>query len=346
MAKKLRVGFIGVGGIAGAHLSAYEKMSDVEIVALCDIKAETLQRRGETLGVAPEFRFTDYRKMLDKVELDIVDVCTANTSHAKPVIAALQAGRNVIVEKPAGISAREVEQMIQAGKEAKKLLMVGQTLRFGTDGQICRKWVDQGALGEVYWGRAEFCRVRGVPGSPSFYDQKIAGGGPCYDLAVHVLDMALWLMNHPEPVAVSAGTYLKIANKPSLMGHDPRKYTVPEDFAVALVRFQDGRTLSVGASFALNLPQEMTGVTLCGTKGGLTLWPPVLVTESDGIVANVTPQVTAYGGADSFYNELSALVQAVRTDGPSPVPGEQALITQRILDAIYLSGAKGREVKV
>ncbi len=346
MAKALRVGFIGTGGIAQAHLAAWDKIADAEVVALCDINPQALRSSAEKWGVPAERCFADYRKMLSAVDLDIVDVCTPNAAHAKPTVAALQAGAHVLVEKPAATSAREVEQMIQAGKDAGRLLMVAQVMRFSTEGQLCKHWVSQGLVGEIYWGRAEYLRRRGVPAWGAFIDKAASAGGPCYDIGVHVLDMALHLMDFPEPVTVSAGTYLKIANRPSLMKHDIKRYTVPEDFAVALVRFADGRTLSLGASWALNLREETNQVLVCGTKGAVYLWPPTLVQEENGVLTNSTPQASIFDGADGFYNECNAFAQAVRKGGPSPVPGEQALITQRILDAVYKSGEKGREVRV
>lgn len=346
MAKPLRVGMIGVGAIAQAHLTAWQKNPDTEIVAVSDLSAAAVKKNLETWGVDPANGFTDYRKMLDSVQLDIVDVCTPNSAHAAPSIAALQAGCHVIVEKPVAVSARQVEQMIEAGKQAKKLLMVAQVMRFGREGQICKSWVDQGLAGELYWGRAEYLRRRGVPAWGAFINKEASAGGPCYDIGVHVLDMALHLMGFPKPATVSAGTYLKIAKRPSLMKHDPKKYTVPEDFAVALVRFEDGRTLSLGASWALNLREELNQVMVCGTQGAVYLWPPTLVTESHGILSNSTAEVSAFDGADGFYNECAAFAAAIRSGGPSPVPGEQALITQRILDAVYKSGEKQREVKV
>ena len=346
MAKTLKVGFVGTGGIAQAHLAAWDKCADTEIVALCDISPTALASSAEKWCVAPEGLFSDYKQMLDSVELDIVDVCTPNAWHAKPTIAALKAGTNVIVEKPVATSAREVEQMVAAGQDAGKLLMVAQVMRYSTEGQLCKHWVQQGLIGDIYWGRAEYLRRRGVPPWGAFIDKAASAGGPCYDIGVHVLDMALHLLDFPEPATVSAGTYLKLANKPSLMKHELKRYTVPEDFAVALVRFADGRTLSLGASWALNLSQEINQVMVCGTKGGVQLWPPTLITEQNGVMTNATSQVSQFDGADAFYNECSAFAAAIKAGGPSPVPGEQALITQRILDAVYKSGARGREVKV
>ena len=346
MAKKLRVGFIGTGGIAQAHIAAWQKIADAEIVALSDLRPAALDPSAAKTGVAAEHCYSDHRRMLEVEGLDIVDVCTPNSAHAKPTIDALQAGAHVLVEKPVATSAREVERMIQAGHDAGKLLMVAQVMRYMRESRICKNWIDQGLVGDIYWGRAEYLRVRGVPAWGAFIDKAASAGGPAYDLGVHVLDLILHFMDFPEPVTVSAGTYLKLASKPSLMAHSPRKYTVPEDFAWGLVRFADGRTLSLGASWALNLAEGTNQVMVCGTKGGVRVWPPTLVHEENGILANSTPQVTIYDDSDNFFLECQAFAEAVRKGGPSPVPGEQALITQRILDGVYKSGEKQREVKV
>lgn len=346
MPKKLRVGFIGTGGIAQAHLAAWEKVPQAQVVALSDLNPAALSGTAEQWQIVAENCFTDYRKMLDSIELDIVDVCTPNAVHARPTLDAFRAGCHVIVEKPVAISARQVEQMIEAGQQAKKLLMVAQVMRFSSEAQICKRWIEAGLVGDIYWARAEYLRRRGVPAWGAFIDKQASGGGPCYDLGVHVLDLALHLMDFPSPVTVSAGTYLKLANRRSVMKHSLRKYTVPEDFAVALVRFEDGRTLSVGASWALNLKEERHEVFVCGTKGGVSVWPPTLITEQHGMLSNTSPQVTPFDGADGFYNECQALATAIVQGKRSPVPGEEALITQRILDAVYNSGEKGREVKV
>ena len=346
MAKPLRVGMIGVGAIAQTHMTAWAKNPDTEVVAIADIKPEALKQNHETWCLPPEAAFSTCEKMLDSVELDLVDVCTPNAAHAKPSIAAAKAGAHVLVEKPVATSAREVEQMIAASKEAKKLLMVAQVLRFGREAQICKGWIKQGLVGEIYWGRAEYLRRRGVPAWGQFINKAASAGGPCYDIGVHALDLALHLMDFPKPVTVSAGTYLKLAKKPSLMKHDPKKYTVPEDFAVALIRFADGRTLSLGASWALNLREDVNQIMVCGTKGAVYTSPPTLVQEEQGVLTNRTAEISAYDGADGFYNECAAFAAAIRAGGPSPVPGEQALITQKILDAVYLSGEKGKEIKL
>ncbi len=348
MPKKLRVGLIGAGGIAQAHMKGWQENRYAEVVAIADLKREAREGTAARWEVAQGALFEDYKELLKKVELDVVDVCTPNSYHKAPTLAAFQAGCHVIVEKPVTISAGDCRQMIAAGKKADRLLMVAQVLRFGSEGQTLRAWVDAGLTGKIYWGQCSLLRPRGVPAWGVFIDAEASAGGPCYDLGVHILDMALWLMDFPEPVSVSAATYLELANKRSIMKHSPRKYTVPEDMAAGFIRFKNGATLSLQTSWALNVTEAAgaMNVILCGTKGGLQYAPPTLVREQEGMLVNYTPQIAVPVGETRFVDEINAFVEAIRKGKPSPVPGEQALITQRILDGIYASGAAGKEVAV
>ncbi|NSW57225.1 MAG: Gfo/Idh/MocA family oxidoreductase [Armatimonadetes bacterium] len=348
MAGKLRVGFVGTGGIAtGAHLPGYQALDAVEVVAAADVSPDSLKRFSEKAGVPEQNCFADYREMLDKVDLDIVTVCTPNSWHYQPTVDAFAKGCHVLVEKPVGISADQCRGMIEAGKKAGKLFMVGQTLRFTRGAAQMKQWVDKKELGDIYFGRAQYLRVRGVPGRLGFVSRELSEGGPIYDIGVHVLDLTLWLMGFPEPVSVSAGVYNKLASKKSkLMPFAPEQYTVPEDAAFALIRFETGATVILECSWALNLVAGAHNVVLCGDKGGCQLEPTAMVRERDGVLEHVTNDIFQYPDRAGHVEEIRQFVDAILRKKPSPVPGEQALITQRILDAIYKSGEKGREVEV
>ncbi len=347
MAKKLKIGFVGIGAIAqGCHVPGWQTVPDAEIVAAADISKQALAKGGELAGIPKDRLYTDYRKMLKEVELDILDVCTPNCVHKTPTIAGFKAGCHVIVEKPMTVSVADARRMIEAGHDARKLLMVGQCMRFMEDGIAMKRWVDEGLVGDIYWGRASYLRPRGVPAWGAFADKELSAGGPCYDLGVHILDLCLWLMGHPEPVAVSANIWLEIANKPSLMKHNPKKFTVPDELAAGFIRFKNGACLSLETSWAINAPVPNNGIFLAGTKGGIKNNPATLVREEAGMLVDTTVQVNPDAGIQSHHEEIRQFADAVRKGKPSPVPGEEALLTQRILDGIYKSAALGREVKV
>lgn len=347
MAKKLRVGFVGIGGIAqGAHIPGWKAVEDAEMVAAADVNPQTLETGADMAGIPAEGRYSDYKKMLDEVELDVVSVCTPNCVHKTPTIAAFEKGCHVLVEKPIAVSVKEAEAMIEAGEKAGKLLMVGQSLRFTPEALAMKRWVDEGLVGDIYWGRASLLRPRGVPSWGLFIDKDMSAGGPCYDLAVHILDLSMHLMGYPKPVRVSANIWLEISNKPSLMKHDPKKYTVPDELAAGFVRFENGACLSLETSWAVNAPEGTYQVFLTGTKGGIQNNPTTLVQEQAGMLTNTTIQINPDEKVASHSEEIRLFAEAIRKGLPSPVPGEQALQTQRILDGIYKSAKQGREVAV
>ena len=346
---KLRVGFVGAGGIArGAHLPAYQALSDqCEVVAAADVAPPVLETFAAAAGLEAKQCYGDYHDMLAQEKLDLVSVCTPNSWHYQPTVDAFAAGCHVLCEKPIAISATQAREMIAAGHKAKKLFMVGQTLRFMRPGALMKEWVKEGVIGDIYWARAQYLRNRGIPGRLGFVAKELSQGGPIYDIGVHVLDLALWLMDFPEPVSVSAGVYNKLASKKSpLNPFAPKQYTVPDDASFSLIRFANGATISLECSWALNIPQPAMNVTVCGDKGGCQYEPLAMITERHGRLDRVQPEIFKYPEPAGHREEVRAFIEAIRKDLPSPVPGEEALITQRILDAIYKSGAKGKEVKV
>ena len=243
---KIGIGIIGFGGIAkGAHAPGYRKIADqCEILAVADILPERCAEAKSEKWNVP-LAFDDYKKILEMPEIDAVSVCTPNTVHMQPTLDALAAGKHVLCEKPMAISADEARRMLAAQKDSGKNLQIGYNMRFSSGAQALKRAMDNGMLGDVYHAQARAMRRRGVPGWGVFIDKEKNGGGPLIDIGVHITDMTLWLMGHPKPVAASGQTYTKFGTKEGVLGQmgawDPKKYTV-EDFATALIRFDNGAT--------------------------------------------------------------------------------------------------------
>ena len=352
MADPIGIAIIGTGYIGmGAHLPAYQKMQDeglVRIAAVCDINPDALRTAGEKFGVA--HRFTDYRQMLETDEIAAVDVCTPNYLHKQPVMDALAAGKHVICEKPLAVNAIEGAEMVAAARAAGRQLAVGLNVRFGAGAQAVKRFVDDGRLGEVYYARAHALRRRGIPGWGLFTQKDKQGGGPLVDIGVHILDLTLWLMGHPEPVSVSGQTYAKFGPREGVLGlmgeWDPKTFTV-EDFAAGFIRFRNGATLSLESSFAANIAENQFHTTLLGTEGGALLYPSDdartrLLREESGTLTDTIPAFLMR--VNTHEAELRAFVQALADDMPVPVPGEQGLLVTRLLDALYESAETGHEV--
>ena len=211
MEQKLKVAVIGCGGISGCHLEAYSKNPNVEIYALCDVNEKNLNRRGDQYHV--ERRYTDKDKMLAELpEIDAVSVCTWNAAHAECTIAALNAGKHVLCEKPMAMNAAEAQAMLDAAKRNDRLLMIGFVRRFGNDCTIAKDLIEHDRMGDIYYAKATYLRRNGCPGG-WFGDKARSGGGPLIDLGVHVIDLTRYLMGKPKPVSIYGATFHKLGDR-------------------------------------------------------------------------------------------------------------------------------------
>ena len=348
---KIRIGVIGTGGISREHLKAYQKNPHVEIYALCDINPEVLARRAAEFGV--ERTFTNCEDMLKLPEIDAVSVCTWNAAHAPCTIAALNAGKHVLCEKPMAMNTQEALAMKEAAERNGKLLMIGFVRRYGNDCAILKDLIEDDRFGEIYYTKATYLRRNGNPGG-WFGDKSRSGGGPLIDLGVHVIDLSRYLLGCPKPVSVYGATFRKLGNRPHIKGgkaylsaraNDTTVCDV-EDLATALIRFDNGAVVSVEASFSLNLKKDVGSIELFGTKAGAKIDPELeMYSETNGYMTNVTltnPTALSFDGL--FAREIDHYVDCVRLGLPCRSPAEDGIMLMKILDAIYESAATGHEV--
>lgn len=318
MEKKLRVGIVGVGNIAQSHIDAYQKDPHAEVYALCDINEERLKKNGEKHGITR--LYTDVKEMVKLEELDAVSICTWNCAHAPCAIAALNAGKHVLCEKPMAMNAAQAEEMKAAAERAGKLLMIGFVRRYGNDMRILKEFIDSNALGDIYYAKATYLRRNGNPGG-WFCDKARSGGGPLIDLGVHVIDFVRYAMGNPKPVSVYAVTAEKLGNRANLKTEPPylasdhvkgEKCDV-EDLACGMIRFDNGAVLNVETSFSLNIEKNEGKIELFGDKGGACINPELkLFTEQNGYMTNVSLEAkTALDFDDLFENEVSHLFRAL-----------------------------------
>jgi predicted dehydrogenase len=348
MKKTLKVGLIGTGGIVrGAHLKpGWLAVPDAEIVAACDISEKSVR------SLAADFKipkvFTDFHEMLKLKEIDVVDICTPNKVHTPAVIAALEAGKHVLCEKPLAVSTEEILAMREALRKTDRLLMTAQHHRFSEASVAIKAWVDTGALGEVYHTRVNATRRNWLPTSPGFIDPNLSGGGPCMDIGVHALDTALWLMNFPRPVRVSGRAHTNFAKgfeMPGGWGEWDRVLFGVEDFASGYIHFANGSTMALEASWLQHQEKEELNATLQGKKAGIR-WPSGhfhTVTNRTLIDGMVLPHA---GRQVAHTEEILAFAEAIRNGKPSPVPVEQTIYVIAILEAIMKSSQLNQEVVI
>jgi predicted dehydrogenase len=345
MPQKLKMGVVGLR-MGKNHAKAYQTHPRAELAAVCDMNETLLNTVADELKVPK--RYTDAGKMFREAGLDAVSVATPNKFHAPLSIAALKADLHVLCEKPMAMNAREAEEMLAAAKRAKRNLMINFSYRFSDMSYALKQQVDSGVIGDIYFGRTVWHRRRGIPGfGGSFTTKEMSGGGPLIDLGVHRLDLALWLMGYPEPVSVSGSAYNAIAREKAEKAK--KTYTV-EDLACGLVKFKNGATLIVEASWALNIQEREHMVTLlCGTKGGLVQknvggtyqFTAEIYTEEGGRLFTKALDWSTIG-APSPYHEF---VNSILEKRPPLATGDQGLKVMKILDGIYKSASTGREVR-
>jgi predicted dehydrogenase len=315
-------------------------------MAVADSNEDTARYAAEKFNV--KHVFTDYTKLLELDEVDAVSVCTPNYLHMDPTIRAFEAGKHVLCEKPIAMNAGEAKRMVEAGRKAKKKFQIGYNLRFAPNHQLLKSYVDSGDLGEVYYARAQAMRRRGIPGWGVFIDKSKQGGGPLIDIGVHILDLTLWLMGHPKPVSASGVTYAKFGKRGDVVGFlgqwDYKNFTV-EDFASALIRFDNGATIVLESSFVANIPEDLFTSTLCGTEGGAVTDPLTIVQEKHRSLQVFEPKIPRKD-VNSHYAEVKHFVECIRNDEEPLVTGEHGLAVAQIMDAIYRSSDLGREVAI
>jgi predicted dehydrogenase len=344
--KKLRVGIIGLG-IGRSHIEGWRQHPQVEVVAVADADPQRLDQVGDQYDIAT--RYTSAEKMLAVEKFDVVSICTPNKFHKALAIAAFEAGCHVLCEKPMAMNAEEGRAMLAAAKRAGKRLMINFSYRFSAASRGLKTQVDSGMFGDFYFGRTVWHRRRGMPGFGGWFGTKaLAGGGPLIDLGVHRLDLALWLMGYPKPTWVMGNTYDPIARR--LADAAGKHYDV-EDLAAAFIRFENGATLVVEASWAANIQEaELMETRLLGTKAGLLQknlnegyqFDAHVFTEQNGAQFDMhlhPPTTPAKSGMHDY-------AQAILTDTPHPASGEEGLVVMELLDAIYESARTGAPVQL
>ncbi len=353
MSKKLKIGLIGTGGICrGCHIPGYQSAPDqCEIVYACDVNEKVAKEAAKEFSIPKVV--TDYKEILADPEIDAVSVTTPNAYHKQPTIDALNAGKHVLCEKPLAMNADEARAMCQAAKKNGKLLQVGLQQRFTGYGQFMKEFVDKGAMGDIYYARAQALRRRGVPAWGVFIDKEKQGGGPLIDIGVHILDFTLFLMGYPKPISASGKTWDTLGKNPKLFNfwgdYDHKKFTV-EDMAVGFIRFENDAVVVLESSFKANIDGDPFGTSLYGTKAGadIRFWAPepiTIYTEQNKQLFNMVPKNIPNVPAPHTL-EVKAFIDAILKGKPSPVPGENGLVLNAVFDALYKSTVTGVEEKI
>ncbi|MBQ4564331.1 MAG: Gfo/Idh/MocA family oxidoreductase [Lachnospiraceae bacterium] len=355
MNKKLKVAIIGAGGIAkNAHLPGYAKMDNVEVVAICDIKIEKAKNLAEKYNIPQVFEH--YKDVLELPELDAIDICTPNYLHSTIAVEAFEHGLHVFCEKPDAVSVAEAEKMKAAAEKSGKVLMVMRNNRYMQISSFLKKYIEDGNMGEIYAARCGWQRRRGIPGKGGWFTTKEqSGGGPLIDLGVHMIDLTIWLMGNPTPVAVSGCTYCKFADSDvsdsvdSEFGEKKKEGTYDvEDLAMGFIRFDNGACMQIEFSWASNIEREQRFFELRGSKAGAS-WSSAtqklgIYTESYGKTVDYLPNIDNTKGIQIHEANLRHFVDVVLNGAKPMFVPQQGINMVKILEAIYKSAEIGKEV--
>ena len=357
--KKIKVGIIGTGWIAEAHVLNYLKCPDVEIVAAADLIDGKAEKFCKANGIEGVRLYPDHKSMIDNEELDAVSVCTYNRTHAQCSIYALEHGVNVLLEKPMCVTLDEAVAICKAEKKSGKILSIGFQPRFDENMKMLKKVVETGELGDIYYIQTGGGRRRGIPTpyGTSFIEDETAGLGALADIGCYSLDMVLNAVGYPKPLTVSGYTSDFFGKDPVTYPNHPEyaeKFGV-DDFAAAFIRLEGGIVLDFRIAWAMNLDTPGDTIIL-GKKAGLRIpstecWNgsiggPLKIyrTIAGSDVETEIPERD--NGEDNFYKKIRLFVDAVKYGRPAPVPSSQILYNQAIIDGIARSAKLGREVEI
>ena len=359
--KKLRIGVIGTGGISGAHIKTYKAQPDVELVAGCDLIPGKAEKKFAECEVEGAKFFTDYKEMIDTMNLDAVSVCTYNRTHAECTIYALEHGLHVLLEKPMTVTLDEAVAIRKAEKASGKIVSVGFQPRFDANMQMIKKIVQSGELGRVFYIQTGGGRRHGIPvsWSETFIENDKAGLGALGDIGCYSIDLVMNALGNPKPLTVSGTATDYFGTTPeaySQVGKPEcaKKFSV-DDFASAYIRLEGGIVLDFRIAWYMHL--DTPGDTIImGTKGSLRVpstdcWngsfnkPMTIYHDVAG--EPVQTQIPLLPETKDLWNrKIRSFLDAIHNGTEAPVPTSQIIYNQAILSGIQDSSECGHEVEI
>lgn len=331
--EKVKIGIVGLGNIAQtAHLPILGKLPDVEVVAVCDSERARAQLVAEKYGIKRWYK--DLDEMLAKEdEMAAVNICTPTKVHHDNAISALQAKKDVLVEKPVARTLMEASEINAAAKKYHRKLMVGMNSRFRPDAQILKTFIEENSIGKIFYAKAGWFRKLQAQGIWLTRKEQ-SGGGVVLDLGIVMFDLAFWMMGYPEVKEVTATNYTHMTKD-------------VEDSSIVFAKMKNGSTLTIEASWSFESNTDFFYCDCYGTEGSGSLNPFRILKRMHGNLVNVAPVThdtpqTLY--RKSYENELKHWVSALHGLHPVISTGDEAVHRMKIVDAIYQSAKRGKSV--
>jgi len=270
-------------------------------------------------------------------------------------LAALQAGKHVLCEKPPALNRTSAFRMHQAALQNNRLLMYGFVRRFGRVESLAKKYVEQGRIGDIHCLKAGIVKRCGCPGG-WFTEKEKSGGGALIDLGVHLIDLAGYFLSDVRPVSVIGGTFKSLVGRSNIEDLNwykasdcGRTINDVEDSAVALILYESGAILLLEAGWIINTGEEQQYLSINGSKGGMKLSPRLeIFSEENDHLININPVFDSYAFdiEAAFAAETAHFADCVIDGVRCICPSEEGIKVMSIIDAIYESSRSGEAVKI
>lgn len=348
---KIRIGLIGGGNIGNVHLQEFGKLKDLcEFTAITDAYLPLAEQRAKEYDIPVVAQTPE--ELIAREDVDAVIVAVPNMAHAELTILALECGKHVLVEKPMGLNTEAAKEIVRAQQRTGKTVMVGHQMRWEWPALQVKDQIDRGELGKIYTAKTGWYRRKGIPGWGTWFTNKAeSGGGPLIDIGVHMLDLAFFLMGEPKPVTVYGSTYAEFGPKKKGIGTWGKpnwngQYDV-EDLATAIIKMEDGSSLTLEVSWAVHGEDTPPFVQLMGSEGGASLKGAEGKFLTEHFDQTVDIPLVAPAQDEGARVRLSRhFLECVR-DGKQPwTSALTGLRSNLIIDAIYESSRTGDAVKL
>lgn len=347
----LNIGIIGAGHISESHIKSYLENGNCVIRAIADLNLKNAQSRAAEFGI--EKVYSDYREILKDESIDAVSVATPTFTHKDIVIEALKSGKNVLCEKPPALNAEEVKACAEVAKSTGKLLMYGFVLRYRSETEYLKKYIDEGKMGAFV--SAECVRVLRCSGSQAWFGSRAKGGGILRDVAIHEIDNVLYLMGYPKPKVVVANQSFLNKDLPQRYGQagyksfDTNKYVNDVESSIeGFITLDNGASIRVKAATVLNAVQPDYYIDISGEKAGAKIQKGV-AGDNDLKILEVgencyLESVPLLDKKIPFRQQINHFVDCCMNGTECVCKPEQAVAVMQIIDAMYESANTGNPV--
>ncbi len=350
------VGIVGLGGMGNLHAKSV-RAQGADIVAGVDLVPKKRDQFADEFGAQT---YETHEELVEDDTVDAVIVTTPNRFHEPIAVAALEAGLDVLVEKPLAHTLESAERVAEAATRSEGICMVGFHNRHAASMAMFDEQHARGRFGDLTHIETNYVRRRGVPGPGSWFtDPELAGGGALLDIGVHALDLALYALDFPEIVEVSGVTRTTFGTSedyadPEGFGDnwdaEAETYEV-DDSVSAFIRTADGQTISLEAAWATNREESMD-FRVRGTQSGAQFDIgdtdlQILEAGTAGCDHYADIDMTGDSSVTGYGEQDEQFLEAIATAGdPETNTVEEALTVQRVIDAIYRSSESGRATQL